>query len=86
MRKQSGKGNVRVILLQLVSLLNLRYPLSVSRNISLSNSKTLSDIVIRWCTLGLEMKEKTHASSPSTSGKTHEKTSVIQTRRLQFDV
>ena len=36
--------------------------------------------------LGLEMKEKTHASSPSTSGKTHEKTSVIQTRRLQFDV
>ena len=35
--------------------------------------------------LGLEMKEKTHASSPSTSGKTHEKTSVIQTRRLQFD-
>ena len=25
-------------------------------------------------------------SSPSTSGKTHEKTSVIQTRRLQFDV
>ena len=36
--------------------------------------------------IGLEMKEKTHASSPSTSGKTHEKTSVIQTRRLQFDV
>ena len=36
--------------------------------------------------LGLEMKEKTHAPSPSTSGKTHEKTSVIQTRRLQFDV
>ena len=34
----------------------------------------------------MEMKEKTHASSPSTSGKTHEKTSVIQTRRLQFDV
>ena len=25
--------------------------------------------------------EKTHASSPSTSGKTHEKPSVIQTRR-----
>ena len=40
----------------------------------------------RWKLLGLEMKEKTHASSPSTSGKTHEKTSVIQTRRLQFDV
>ena len=28
-------------------------------------------------------REKTHASSPSTGGKTHEKTSVIQTRRLQ---
>ena len=43
--------------------------------------------VVTACSgLGLEMKEKTHASSPSTSGKTHEKTSVIQTRRLQFDV
>ena len=30
--------------------------------------------------------QKTHASSPSTSGQTNEKTSVIQTRRLQFDV
>jgi len=27
------------------------------------------------------LREKTHASSPSTGGKTHEKTSVIQTRR-----
>ena len=31
-------------------------------------------------------REKTHASSPSTSGKTYEKTSVIQTRPEQFDV
>ena len=30
-------------------------------------------------------ERKTHASSPSTSGKTHEKTSVLQTRQLQFD-
>ena len=28
------------------------------------------------------MRKKTHASSPSTSGKTHEKTCPIQTRRL----
>merc|ERR1712240_942325 len=31
-------------------------------------------------------REKTHASGPSTSGKTYEKTSVIQTRPEQFDV
>ena len=30
---------------------------------------------------GLVMKRDDHGSSPSTSGKTHEKTSVIQTRR-----
>ena len=29
---------------------------------------------------------KTHASSPSTSGKTYEKTSLIQTRPQEFDV
>ena len=29
-------------------------------------------------------EKKTHASSPSTSGKTYEKTSVIQTWREQF--
>ena len=30
---------------------------------------------------GWRLRKKTHASSPSTSGKTNEKTSVIQTRR-----
>ena len=37
--------------------------------------------------IGLEVKnERYHASSPSTSGKTYEKTSVIHTRPEQFDV
>ena len=36
--------------------------------------------------LAVVSREKTHASSPSTSGKTYEKTSVIHTRPEQFDV
>ena len=59
--------------------------ISTSMSTSVSMSISLSVLYRRLISLSYDLKvwrggKKTHASSPSTSGKTHEKTCPIQTR------